>query len=205
MTGVIEPAAARRPAATGPGPAGGRRFLLGYLPAVMAADPVVSALVGIIEELAGGIQVAIDSIEHHLDPAMSDPGMLAYLGSWLGLAMDPSEDLDRRREVIRAVGRLLAWRGTQRGLEGLLGALTGSRVRVLDSGGVYVSSDQVPPQNPKVIVHLEHTGGLTTAQLRAFIADELPAGAVAELRIEGPATALEPLAKSDGGDDAGHE
>ncbi|MFD1048552.1 hypothetical protein ACFQ1S_24975, partial [Kibdelosporangium lantanae] len=85
--------------------------------------------------------------------------------------------------LIRAVGQALVWRGTRRGLETLLEALTDSRVDVLDTGGVFGPQDKVPPASDVVVVELDHTGMLTRQQVMAFLVEELPIGVRVDLRI----------------------
>jgi hypothetical protein len=81
------------------------------------------------------------------------------------------------------VGRLLGWRGTRHGIEGLLEAATGSRVTVTDGGGIFGREDRLPPPSPVVTVKLDHTGHLTEQQVLRFLEAELPIGSKVELDV----------------------
>ena len=115
--------------------------------------------------------------------------MLSYLASWLGVELEtiasPDEPgaRDAQRRLIRAVGQVIGWRGTRRGVETLLEALTGARADVSDSGGIFGRDDPVPPADNLVRVSLTHTGGLSEQQILAFLAGELPVGTRVELHV----------------------
>ena len=163
-------------------------WLVGQLPQVMARDQVIAGFVRACQEVADGMRDRVDSVEHELDVDLAAPEMLTFLASWLGV---PAETIvgsdepfwDTQRRLIRAVGRVLGWRGTRRGVEVLLEALTGARAEVSDSGGVFGRDDALPPADDTVRVELTHTGGLSEQQILAFLAEELPVGARVELTV----------------------
>jgi phage tail-like protein len=151
----------------------------------MAQDPLIAGVVSVVEEVAGTVREDVDAIDQHLDVATASAPMVRYLASWLGADLDPGVTVDRQREVLRAIGSLLGWRGTRPGLEGLLEALTGGRVRVTDAGGVFTSRETPPPADLRVVVDLDSLGELSERQIRAVLAQELPIGALVELRAPG--------------------
>lgn len=158
-------------------------WLLVQLPRAIAEDPVLAGMTGIAEKVGDSIRDDLDALEQHLDIAAASPPMLRYLASWVGADLDPSISTDRQRELLRAIGPLLGWRGTRRGLEGILEALTGSHVRVSDAGGVWTGSQPPPAPDMTVIVELDHLGEFSAAQLRAYVSQEAPVCARVALRI----------------------
>ncbi len=156
------------------------------LPRAMAADPVVLGFVTAFEEVADTVRERVDSVEHQVDTGLATPEMLQYLASWLGLELEPTDPPEYQRSLVREVGRLLGWRGTRHGVEGLLEAATGSRVTVTDGGGIFGRDDPVPPPDPVVVVRLDHTGHLSERQVRGFLEAELPLGARVELDVRFP-------------------
>jgi phage tail-like protein len=162
-------------------------WLTAQLPRVIEEDPVLSGIVRIVEDIADSYRSDLDAVPEHLDIAAAAGPMLRYLASWVGADLDPSISPDRQREVLRAVGPLLGWRGTRRGLEGILEALTGARVQVEDSGGVWAAEDQRPAPSPLVVVELEDLGELSPGQVRAYVGQEVPVGTTVELRLRGRA------------------
>jgi len=163
-------------------------WLVGQLPQAMARDQVVAGFVRACQEVTDGLRDRVESIEHELDVDLAAPEMLTFVAAWLGVQAEllatPDEPVqDAQRRLIRAVGHVLGWRGTRRGVEILLEALTGSRVDVSDSGGIFGRDDQLPPADDVVRVTLTHTGGLSKNQVLAFLAEELPVGARVELHV----------------------
>ena len=158
-------------------------WLVEQLPRAMANDPVLRDLVSAFEQTHDTVRERIDAIEHQIDTGLASPEMLQFLGSWLGVMLEPTDPADYRRSMVREVGKLLGWRGTRYGVEALLAAATGARVTVLDGGGVYGSNDKEPPPDPVVVVQMDHTGHLTERQVMAFLESELPLGAQVRLDV----------------------
>jgi phage tail-like protein len=161
-------------------------WLLGQLPQVMARDQVIAGFVHAAQEVADGLRDRMESVEHELDVDLAAPEMLTFVASWLGVpaeALPDEPERDAQRRLIRAVGQVLGWRGTRRGVEVLLEALTGARADVSDSGGVFGRNDPLTPAQDVVRISLTHTGGLSEQQILAFLADELPVGARVELHV----------------------
>jgi phage tail-like protein len=161
-------------------------WLVAQLPRALATDPVVRGFVAAFEEIAESMRERVDAIEHQVDVDLATPEMLQFLASWLGLILEPTDMPEYQRALVREVGRLLGWRGTRYGIEGLLEAATGARVTVEDGGGVYGRNDSIPPPDPVVTVHLDHTGHLSERQVRAFLEAELPLGSELELDVRFP-------------------
>jgi len=163
-------------------------WLVRQLPQAMARDRVIEGFVHACQEVADGLRHRVESVEHELDVDLAAPEMLTFVASWLGVPAGAVEgpDRDAQRRLIRAVGQVLGWRGTRRGVETLLEALTGGRVDVSDSGGIFGRDDPLPPANDVVRISLAHTGGLSEHQILAFLADELPVGTRVELQVRAP-------------------
>ena len=92
-------------------------WLVEQLPRVMAADPVLRDFVTAFEQVHDTVRERIDAIEHQVDTGLASPEMLQYLGSWLGIMLEPTDPADYRRTLVREVGKLLGWRGTRYGVE----------------------------------------------------------------------------------------
>ena len=172
-------------------------WLVKQLPQAMARDQVVVGFVQACGEVADGLRDRVTTVEHELDVDLARPEMLSYLASWLGVELEtiasPDEPgaRDAQRRLIRAVGQVIGWRGTRRGVETLLEALradpeaavAGAQPDVSDSGGIFGRDDPVPPADNLVRVSLTHTGGLSEQQILAFLAGELPVGTRVELHV----------------------
>jgi phage tail-like protein len=178
-------------------------WLVAQLPRAMAADPVLRGFVTAFEEVADSVRERIDGVEHQVDTGLATPEMLQFVASWLGLELEPTDPPEYQRSLVREVGRLLGWRGTRYGIEGLLEAATGSRVTVSDGGGVYGQRDTIPPPDSVVTVRLDHTGHLSERQVRRFLEAEVPLGARIELDVRFPSAGGGTRRAGDGGPGGG--
>ena len=164
-------------------------WLVAQLPQAMARDEVILGFVRAFEDIANSLRDKVSSVEHELDVHLASPEMLTYLATWLGVeldtlvATDDPEARESQRRLIRAVGEVLGWRGTRRGVETLLEALTGGRADVSDAGGVFGMRDQLPPPDDVVRVVLDDMGRLSERQILTLLAEELPVGSRVELRV----------------------
>lgn len=158
-------------------------WLVGQLPEVMRTDPLLHDLVTAFEQVADGVVERIDGIEHQVDLSTAPNASLRYMASWVGLALEPGEDDDAQRELVRAVGRTLGARGTRKALEDLLSAATRSHVEVADGGGIFGQAEQVPVADNRVAVIVDDLGPLSAEQVLAFCAGEVPVGCVVDLQV----------------------
>jgi phage tail-like protein len=158
-------------------------WLQAQLPRAMGGNALVEAFVDAAEGIGDSIRVRLDGLEYQLDPDLAPPEMLAYLAGWLGFPLDRLDDASLHRPLLRAIGRLLAYRGTKDALAELLAELTGGPVRVRDGGGVWGPGETMPPANPVVRAELSRIGPVSEDRLAAIAARELPIGAVLELVV----------------------
>ena len=158
-------------------------WLVAELPTMMAEDHFTTRFVGIFEELAGGVRARVDGFEDALDPGLAPPEFVRWVGSWLGLALDPSLPEERQRGLVAAAGALFPFRGTARGLRGLLEAFTEGTVDIQDGAGVF-REGLAPPNRHHVVITVRGSGGMTEEHLAELVRQELPAVATFELKVQ---------------------
>jgi phage tail-like protein len=157
-----------------------RHWLSDQLPRPLADDPLLHSFCLIFEDIADSVRSPVVGFENYLDAGLAPPEFVRWMARWLGLSLDASLPEHRQRSALRAAGLLLPWRGTKRGLKGLLESLVGSEVEVVEHGGVF-REGEAPPYDPQIEVRVPRPGGIAEHQLRTFIEAELEAGA--ELRL----------------------
>lgn len=102
-----------------------------YLPGTFGSDPAAGEftdrLLAIFDRTFRGIESTIDWQARFYDPlsAPADDGdrshdFLSWLGTWLGVTLDRSWSVARRRRFLKNVGKLFPRRGTLGGMRGLL-------------------------------------------------------------------------------------
>lgn len=90
---------------------------------------------GLDDVLAPAVSV-LDCLEAYLDPLLAPEDFLAWLGEWVGAAVDENWPVRvRRRAVLDAASRHRQ-RGTVAALRDLVATATGGDVEVAEEGGV---------------------------------------------------------------------
>lgn len=161
-------------------------WLTHQLPVAMAEDDFLFRFVSIFQQVADTAMGQIDALPHMFDPAVAPDAMVRTMAAWLGVDwVDSSLDDRLQRAIVAEYSQIVQWRGTRRGLERLLGLLSGgAEVAVADSGGVWPEGES-PDGAPHVRLEMATAGWNSTDDLVRIIRGELPAAATFELRVAG--------------------
>jgi phage tail-like protein len=113
--------------------------IMRYVPAVFRGrenDPTgfLRSLAGVLETTTQEIDEKIDGIPAQIDPATASGPSLDYVARWLDLPWEDGLPEPVKRRIAQAAGTLLERRGTRKGLEALVRALSGpaAAVRIVD-------------------------------------------------------------------------
>ena len=125
--------------------------LAATLPGMLREDPFTQQLCAGLDEVLAPVLMSLDGFASYLDLATTPADMLPWLGHWLGMEVDPGEDLGLQRALLVSAGELHAIRGTRRGIELALEAALGVDVQVTESGGSAWSlePDALMPGSPQ--------------------------------------------------------
>ena len=93
---------------------------LKYLPAIYSESDFMGRFLMIFESVLGPLESMIDNMAYYWDPGISPEELLPWLASWLGLDIDSSWPVERRRELVRSADYLFRCRGTRRALREFL-------------------------------------------------------------------------------------
>lgn len=111
-----------------------RKSYLRYLPAVYSEDPLAAAFLerflSLFETVFEGLEEEITDLFHYFDPDDVRPRFLAWLQSWLNLAVDLPED--RLRRLLRQAPDIFSRKGTPSALAQFLEIYTGKRVVLIE-------------------------------------------------------------------------
>ncbi len=158
-------------------------WLLNQLPMGMLEDDFFTRFVAIFQDVATTMLEGVDNLDNIVDVTVAPEPVVRWLGSWLGVAsIDSSLPHELQRRIVRESAKILAWRGTRRGLEGFLGLVSGGPVSVEESGGVFPEGE-APRLPPHVRMQVESTGWVAEEDFVALVADELPAHVTFELFV----------------------
>ncbi len=152
----------------GPRNASARRYLRSGLPSIYQEGDFGMRFVGALEQLLDPLVGTLDGLPAHFEPSLVEGDQLQLLAGWLGVELEESWPLDRKRELVRRASDLSRRRGTRRGLEEALAVVFPDLpLRVEDPGGVVWARDpsELPAQGaPEFYVYcdipLEEPAGL---------------------------------------------
>lgn len=158
-------------------------WLVAQLPRPLAEDDFTRRFVTVFERLATSLRERADGLEVYFDADVAPPELVRAMGSWLGIELPRDVEPTQLRHLLLTAGPLVRWRGTRRGLEGLVAALTGGEVTAEDSGGVF-GEGGATGEEPEVVVRVEQLGALTEEQLSRLVRAEVPVHARVEIVVD---------------------
>jgi phage tail-like protein len=160
------------------------------VPAVYLDDSFALRLLEALDEVLAPVLGCLDNLDAYLDPDLAPEDFLQWLGGWLGLALDESWPVERRRAAVREATTLYRVRGTGGGLAEFVGLLTGAQVEIVESGATAYSTlpDAPLPGSPgfELVVRLRLPPGapaIEPARLDALIAMTKPAHVLHRLQV----------------------
>ena len=151
------------------------------LPGLYRDDDFTQRLLSAFDEvLAGAVQV-LDCFPAYLDPAIAPDDFLAWLGGWVGVALDETWPIERRRALVASAVDLFRLRGTTAGLAAHVAVFTGGDVEIAEPGATAWSRDsgaQIPAGESAdllVRVHVKDPKSVSAPRLDALVAAAKPA------------------------------
>jgi phage tail-like protein len=150
------------------------------LPAVYQEDPFAMGFTAGLDDVLSAAIATIDCIDSYVDPMITPPDFLDWLGGWVGALMDENVPETRLRALVAGSVDLHRRRGTVGGLRAHLELLTGGRVDVVDSGGTAWATTpgaQLPgAASPRLAVRVSRADpAVTTGLVEAAVQQSKPA------------------------------
>ena len=163
------------------------------LPAIFQEDDLAQRLMAAFDEVLAPVLSSLDNIEAYHDPRFAPDDFLDWLGGWVGLVLDESWPVERRRTFVARAVELYQRRGTVEGLRAHVEIVTGGEVEVTDSGGSAWSpvTGAVMPGTPVftlgVRVRVADPRSVDLSALDAFIEAAKPAHVAHSVEVVGRA------------------
>ena len=153
------------------------------LPAMLRGEDFLERFTGALDDVLAPALCALDNLTAYLDPELAPADFLAWLGSWLGMALDDDWPLDRRRAMVAHAAALYERRGTVAGLADLVALYTGAPPEIVEGGGTSWSATpggSLPGTgSPTLVVRARFAGDPPTdadlARIDALVAAAKPA------------------------------
>ena len=153
--------------------------LASYLPAMLQGDEFCVRFTQGLDPILAPILSTIDNVDAYVDPWLTPPDFLDWLGGWFALELDATWPEERRRALVANALELGRWRGTVIGLAMLVELYTGAPAEIDDGGAVVASDDPAEPlpgeQVRVVSVRYQAGPDVDGARLRRLVRDAVPA------------------------------
>ncbi|MBF6606457.1 MAG: phage tail protein [Chloroflexi bacterium] len=104
------------------------------LPGLYLEDDLGQRFVAALDETLAPVFATLDAFPAYLDPAMTPEDVLDWLAGWVGMPMDQTWPIERRRALVASAVELYRSRGTASGLAAQVALFTGGDVEISESG-----------------------------------------------------------------------
>lgn len=164
--------------------------IVDQLPGLLQGDDFARRFTGGLDELWGNVLVSVDNLHAYFDPWIAPSDFVAWLATWVGVAIDENWPDHRQRALVAQIVDLYRWRGTARGLRDLVSVYVGVEPEIEDSGGVQwsLSPDEPGPGDPEpsVVIRLRvaEPERLDLARLGALVGEAVPAHVRHAIEVE---------------------
>ena len=142
-----------------------------------------------LDEVLAPVLMSLDNMSAYFDPRLTPPDFLDWLAGWVGLTLDETWPLERRRALVANAVRLYARRGTARGLAEHVAIYAGVEPEIEESGGVAWSTTagtEFPGERtPRVVVRLSagEAAAVDPRRLKALVDSAKPAHVAAAIEV----------------------
>ena len=109
------------------------------LPALYQEDTFAVRLVGAFDDALAPAIASLDDFVSYLDPEVAPEDFLEWLAEWVGVALDETWPIERRRALVASAAELHRLRGTVAGLRAHVAIFTGGDVDIQENGGASYS------------------------------------------------------------------
>jgi phage tail-like protein len=159
------------------------------LPGVYAGHDFAERLLGALDAVLAPVFATLDCLPGYLDPRIAPADFVDWLGGWVGVDLDASWPLPRRREAVARAVELHRRRGTRRGLAEQIQLAFGVAAEIEESGGTSWSAS---PRSPlpgsaeaalTVRVRVRDPAAFPRAQLRVFVEENRPAHVPCQVEV----------------------
>lgn len=134
------------------------RRIADELPPSLQEDEFCQRMVSALDEVVTPIYYALDGWDAYLDPKLAPEDFVEWLATWVGVEIDETWTMERRRQLIQDVVMLYRIRGTAAGLAAHLRLYCGVAPEIDESGACEYSETAGSPMpgspQPKLVVRL---------------------------------------------------
>jgi len=160
-----------------------------FLPALFQDDDFTQRFTAALDEVAAPVFSILDNLDAYLDPKSAPEDFLEWLAGWVGVAVDETLPVERRRSFVASAVELYRLRGTAAGLAAHVALLTGGEVEIAEPGaaGWSASPGAAIPAGTSpdlfVRVRVPDPAAVSAARLEALVMQAKPAHLLHRIEI----------------------
>ncbi len=166
-----------------PGVPATRSTYIDYLPGIYKESDFIGRFLLIFEHILSPVHRTVGNIPYIFDPAHVPASLIEWLGSWVGLVLDPRWPERRRRDLIAAAVPLYRFRGTRRGLSEFIRLYTGYAPEITEPTVRDVSADRSLAFRFDVVLRVDDPATVDRELVESIIELEKPAFSAFTLQI----------------------
>ena len=165
------------------------RSLVDLIPAALQEDEFCRRMVVAFDDVLAPIFNSLDCFDSYLDPQLAPEDFVDWLAGWVGVDIDETWTLERRRRLILDAVALYRIRGSVASLAAHIGLYAGATPNIEDNGGCSWSqtagSDLPGTARPylKVKLQVEETADIRRSTVGRIIDANRPAHVPYELEM----------------------
>ena len=159
------------------------------LPSVFQEDEFCQRMMSALDEVLAPLFTTLDCFDSYLDPQLAPPDFVDWLAGWVGIDIDETWTLERRRHLIQDAAILYRVRGTAAGLASHVHLYVGVTPQIVDSGGCTWSqtADSPMPGSPRphltVRLRMDDPGDVRRNTVNRIVAASRPAHVPYDLEL----------------------
>jgi phage tail-like protein len=159
------------------------------MPSVFQEDEFAQRFVSAFDDVLAPIFSALDNWDAYLDPRLAPEDFLEWLSTWVGVELDETWPMERRRMLVSKAVELYRWRGTVKGLRETVAIYTNSEPELVENGGIVASTSPGTKFPGKagaevtVKVKVKDPSTIDTARLERLVQAAKPAHVAATVEV----------------------
>lgn len=159
------------------------------LPAVFQEDDFAQRFVSAFDEVLAPIFSVMDNQDAYLDPYLTPEDFLEWMSTWVGIELDETWPIERRRELVAKGVELYRWRGTVKGLADAVAIYAVEAPEIVESGGMVWSTSPGTkfPGKAKaevtVRLRVKDPAAIDRTRLERLVAASVPAHIEAKVEV----------------------
>ena len=151
------------------------------LPGIYQGDDFAQRFTSGLDAVLAPVLCTLDNLAAYFDPRTAPADYLEFIAGWVGIQLEQSWSVQRRREVLLQAVEIHRWRATARGIRDAVGLVLDAPVEVEENGAAQwsqIPGSELPGRpEPELVVRIDlpELSALEMRRVDALVARVKPA------------------------------